>query len=206
MEESKERLTYKLGDIANEKIIRHIRRYDWTACYLRDHKINPSNILDFGCGTGYGAKLFTIAFPETKILGYDNSKEAINYANENNAHPNIEFCTEYEKILKNNTYDAIILMDMIEHLKEEERKQIMKELLEHSPKAAYIISTPLGSFEGQSDTNPYHITCFTKPTFISFLKDYGFNTIMLWHVDTTFSRLMAEQELHGRVIAVCRKD
>ena len=202
--EDKERLYYKLGEVADEKIVRHIRRYDFSASCLLDSKLKGSKILDFGCGSGYGSKLLTIAFPDTNIVSYDVSKEAIEYAKENNGHEHINYAEDYEIVKNSAPYDSIFLIDMIEHLETSERDRVMKDLMETSPSAVFFISTPLNDYVGQSPSNPHHINCFNREAFEVFLKQY-FSSAELWHVDWNFSRLMAPGEPFGKVIAICKK-
>jgi 2-polyprenyl-3-methyl-5-hydroxy-6-metoxy-1,4-benzoquinol methylase len=203
MENTIERLYYKLGDDADTKTIRHLKRYDFSASNYKDEVGEALNILDFGCGSGYGSKLFHKAFPNAKILGYDISEDAIKYASENNKAENVEFTNILENVLKNDAYDIIILCDMIEHLTDEEQTKILNDLLAHSPNATFYISTPLNNYDGQSKTNKHHINCFTKKRFENFLNNY-FSSYTFYVIDWSFSRLMADRELYGGVMAVCR--
>ena len=189
---------YKFGDDADMKILRHLRRYEFCGKHIT---IKSPLILDFGCGSGYGSKLLSTMIPSASIVGYDISDEAIKFASENNAAPNVKYTKDNGS--SNNHY--VLMLDMIEHLPQEQLDNIMLTLINDNPNATFFISTPLNDWDGQSPTNPYHINCFQKKRFIEFLSKY-FNSIELWMIDWCFSRKMNKNEEYGKVMAVCKKN
>lgn len=194
-----ERLYYTLGANVQEKEARHIMRYNFVGEQLKGKK--ELNILDFGCGSGYGSKLLSLACPNSNIVGYDISKEAIEYAEQNNSNLNILFTTDKQMLEKK--YDVIIMMDCIEHLEQKEIDKILN-LLTKNKKAKFFISTPLSSFNGLSPTNKYHINCFTRDRF-NILLDLYFKKYSYWLIDWYFSRKMSDLEKYGGVITVCEE-
>ncbi len=204
VDEDKERLYYTLGQEADIKTLRHIKRYDFVVRQILKLGLKPKRILDFGCGSGYGTKLMATAFPNVNLVGYDISKDAIEYANENNAVNNIEFVTKLPNNDNNDGYDIIILMDMIEHMTDKTRNGVLKDLMTQNQNAnTFFISTPLYDFTGKSKVNKYHINCFTKQAFKDYLGDW-FKTQELWLVDWCYTRLVSEKDLYGGVVATCQ--
>jgi len=192
-----ERLFYKFGDDIDDKVLRHLKRYSFCS-----KRINaPSKTLDYGCGSGYGAKTISSKNEKNVVIGYDPSQEAIDFATKNNATPNILFTTKLDDIQTN--HDQVLLIDMIEHLSDQEIDNIIPKLTRENPNATFYISTPLSDFDGQSPTNPYHINAFQKERFINTLNKY-FKTHELWHLDWSYSRLMNEKETGGKVMAICK--
>jgi hypothetical protein len=94
------------------------------------------------------------------------------------------------------------MLDMIEHLEQQELDETLKNLTEKNNKATFYISTPLSDFDGQSPTNPFHKNCFTKPRFTELLNKY-FKQTTIYHVDWDYSAKMGETQPHGKVIAIC---
>ena len=203
MDDTIERLYYSLGDEADTKTIRHIKRYDFMASNAKDNIKRVKDILDFGCGSGYGSRLLKKAFPEANVIGYDVSEEAMKYAIDNNAVNGVIFLTKLQEVLKNKPFDIVILCDMIEHLTDDEQKQILDVLTKHSPKATVYISTPLSNYNGQSQTNKYHINMFTRDRFERLLHNY-FGKLELWLLDWSFSRKLHAKEQYGGVVAICQ--
>jgi len=191
-----ERLMYKFGDNADVKILRHLRRYEF--CGKRIRGKNPL-ILDFGCGSGYGSKLISTMFPSSSIVGHDISDDALKFANENNAAPNIRYTKENGS--SNNNY--VLMLDMVEHLTQEQLDQTMDTLLKDNPKSTFFISTPLNDWDGQSPTNQYHINCFQKKRFMDFLNKY-FGVVEMWMIDWSYTRRMNDKEQYGKVMAICK--
>ena len=201
MEDTKERMYYKYGNPADPKIMRHIRRYDFSSKAIFEQKGQKPKILDFGCGSGYGSKLISEILPNSTIVAYDISEGAIKFAKENNAGTNIIFTNELNN--KKNEYDVIILMDMIEHLPKKEQFETIKSLKIMNPKAIFIISTPLNDFNGLSPTNKYHISCFDKTHWNEFLGNF-FKKTEHWIVDSDFFRLLGLNEPYGKVVSICK--
>lgn len=89
----------------------HVARYEWAARVLPA----KSRVLDVGCGVGYGAHL--LAQAGHTVVAFDRSAEAIAYAREHYAHPNICFiCHEIGSPIEVSAVDAAIAFEIIEHL------------------------------------------------------------------------------------------
>jgi 2-polyprenyl-3-methyl-5-hydroxy-6-metoxy-1,4-benzoquinol methylase len=98
--------------------VAHESRYKWL---LDNYDLAGKLILDFGCGSGYGA--FMLAQHGAIVHALDISKTAIEYAQETYVDTNLQFfqldaCCRDEvlRVLRPESYDLIVSFDVIEHL------------------------------------------------------------------------------------------
>lgn len=145
-------------------------------------------ILEFGCHTG----LLSRALVETKkcvVVGIDINKEALKIAEKFQSETfcfNIEDYNQWYKVLKNQVFDSITFLHILEHLRNPQ------EVLQHSldllkPNGMVIIGLPnvsnakdrfdmtFGKFEyteiGVMDRT--HVHMFNYKTAIKFIEDAG---------------------------------
>ncbi|MGA1864124.1 MAG: class I SAM-dependent methyltransferase, partial [bacterium] len=95
----------------------HETRYNWV---LEQCDLANKIILDFGCGSGYGA--YMLAKRAQLVLGVDYSQRAINYAIrryqlKNLKFINIDACSkDVVHLLGEHSFDFVISFDVIEHI------------------------------------------------------------------------------------------
>ena len=112
----------------------HVRRYELAAALLTD----DDNVIDAGCGVGYGAAL--LGDRTGTVLGLDISQEAIDYAQEHYSSDRVRFRTadlEQEPVP---ACDVVVAFEFIEHIDRPEA------FLEHALAAArrlVLVSTPI---------------------------------------------------------------
>ena len=141
----------------------HIYRY-----YLAKKYCKNKDVLDVGCGYGYGG--FILSKVSRRVVGIDKDKGAINIAQERYSQPNIDFLLmDATDIKLNNCFDTIVSFENIEHIKNPESflKKIPSLL---KPNGLIIISTPNKKFT--SGENPYHFNEYTYEGFEQLLKKY----------------------------------
>jgi len=89
-------------------------------------------VLDLGCGTGITTKY--IAELGAKVTGIDISPKLIEFARENSNHENIEYLihdiTDFN--LGKKTFDAICLIDIMEHIPIEKIPKLLKNIKKYS--------------------------------------------------------------------------
>jgi 2-polyprenyl-3-methyl-5-hydroxy-6-metoxy-1,4-benzoquinol methylase len=137
-------------DLWNE----HIARYAFASRLAR-----LKRVLDAGCGSGYGAA--DLARCAAKVVGIDNSPDAIAYAREHYPLPNLRFlegsCSSLP--LATGSFDLVVSFEVIEHLKNwatflSEVRRVL------APGGQAIISTPNSQYytdsRGESGPNPWH--------------------------------------------------
>ena len=95
-------------------------------------------VLDLGCGTGITTKY--IAELGAKVTGVDISLTLIEFAKENSNHENIEYLvhdiTDFN--LSKKTFDAICLIDIIEHIPIEKIPKLIENIKKYSHKNTII--------------------------------------------------------------------
>lgn len=72
------------------------RRIAWTTKRLREVKVQPASVLDFGCGTGSAAPFLRHNFPRAQLVGTDISGKSLMTARRRNAKTDITFHTLHD--------------------------------------------------------------------------------------------------------------
>lgn len=99
-------------------------------------------VLDVACGSGYGSS-YLVERGAKKVVGLDNSPEAIEYAKGTYGKTGVEFLIADAENLPfdSGTFDVVVSFETIEHLKNQEKcLQEIKRVLKEDGLA--IISTP----------------------------------------------------------------
>lgn len=143
--------------------------------------LNPTTILDAGCGEGFTMNKLSKSGVGKKIEGVEYSKEAITLGKK--IFPNLIFKegSAYELPYKDNSFDLVVCTEVLEHL--DQPAKVLSEVLRTSRKYV-LISVPnepffmLGNFmRGKNlsrlGNDPGHINHWTIATFLSFLKKNG---------------------------------
>lgn len=94
----------------------HKSSYLWAARWCEG-----KNILDYGCGTGYGSNI--IAGESEKICAVDVSTDALDFARSHYSHPNLTFkAIESNQPLPfpSSSFDVVISFQVIEHIENDE--------------------------------------------------------------------------------------
>lgn len=103
--------------------------------------LDPSmKVLDIACGDGYGARLLSDKVAEIHggDIDFKTVEHARNLTTESNVHIHVEDVTAIS--FPDNTFDAVLSMETIEHVDEQEYiKEIFRVL---RPKGTLVISTP----------------------------------------------------------------
>jgi len=143
----------------------HVIRYLFSSQFIKS-----KTVLDAGCGTGYGSYILA-QNKAKKVVGIDNSKEAIEYCKNNYQSKNLEFkigdCEELN--FSDSSFDVVASFELIEHLKKPESflsgvKRILKK------DGIFITSTP--NKLTYNTENPFHYKEYTENEFKETLKIY----------------------------------
>ena len=139
MKETGERLFPQNPGTLDGLDISHIERYRWASAFTRGKKV-----YDLACGTGYGASLLEAG----EYKGFDNSAEAIEFANQHFGSDIISFeeadaCAMPENL---DPVEVIVSFETIEHLKQPE--ELVKWCASHTK--LLVISSPIKISFGRS--------------------------------------------------------
>jgi len=139
--------------------------------------ISSKTVLDAACGSGYGSAILSES-GATKVVGIDNSSEAIEYCEKNYKNENLEFKkTNCEEITLDAEFDIAVSFETIEHLKNQDNFLAeIKRLLKDD--GIFIVSTP--NTKNYPSGNPFHYKEFTESEFKLFLGKY-FSNITLFY-------------------------
>lgn len=150
-----------------EALAIYLRDGDQATRYLFAERFcRGARVLDFGCGSGFGAPLLASAFKS--YLGVDLDKEAISFA-ENVIGPQVPG-THFAHVtgdpvesLGSEKFDVIVCLEVIEHVHDAGTLIVALEKLVR-PGGLIIISTPNGLRTAHNSRlfwNPYHIDEFS---------------------------------------------
>ena len=128
----------------------HLKRYEFALPYCRG-----ATVLDAGCGVGYGTA--HVAQLAQRVVGVDVSDEAISYAREHYAAPNIEFLVADVLGLPfdAHTFDTACSFEIVEHVPDAERfvAELARVL---KPGGRLVLSTPRAEDPTVRPDNPFH--------------------------------------------------
>lgn len=130
----------------------HIYRYLFALREVQDGE----TVLDAACGVGYGTAM--LAERACEVIGIDNSREAIDYAEKHYHKPNIIYLLkdlDMEDISKLSVHVSVCL-ETLEHLK---RPQDFLETLKKITSRAIVLSTPIVPTKHE---NQYHLHDWTQ--------------------------------------------
>lgn len=147
----------------------HLPRYRF-ACGLA----NDLRILDFGCGTGYGAALMAQSGARL-VLGLDIDPAALDWARQTHRFDNLRFerHTDFGATLPAASFDLITCFEMIEHVGYQNQLATIASLSRLlAPGGRLLISTPNPEVTKRYGENPYHLREMTRDEFIELLQHH----------------------------------
>jgi SAM-dependent methyltransferase len=162
------------ADLWNE----HLARYTFAARLATDRRV-----LDAGCGTGYGSA--ELAQTAQSVTAFDIAEDAISYARQFYARPNLTFlqASGASLPLAGGAFDLAVAFEVIEHVPD--WQAFLRELHRVlTPAGQLVISTPNKDYYAdtrrQTGPNPYHIHEFTFDEFAAELaKLFPFTRLYL---------------------------
>ena len=159
-------------------IIKHIEK-------LLIPKSDPL-ILDFGCG---GGALLTELSEYGKVIGLDSSHVALSYCRKK-AQKNLVLNNGHKLPFKNNTFEMIICLDVIEHL--ENDTKFLKQISEVLKKDGYIflMAPAFPSLWSRRDVYLGHHRRYTKWQLKRHIENLGLNVIKISHINSFYLPIM----------------
>lgn len=137
---------------------------------LKKYRLKPeeTKVLDFGCGSGY--LVSCLAEKGYQSFGLDISEEAIRFGRQQGV-KNIDVIDAHKINFPDNYFNAVLLLDVIEHLEDESWaiKEVERVL---APGGSAIIMVPAFQFLwGVQDEVAHHYRRYTLPGLIRVVKE-----------------------------------
>lgn len=157
-----------------------------------------NKVLDIGCGTGETLTYLKKTFPNIKVYGVDQSAMAVKYA-QSRRHKNVYRGNALKLPFKDNTFDAVLLLDVVEHIKDDvkalcEAKRVLKTT------GVIIITSPALNFIwSDHDTNQGHQRRYTKSSLNELAKKCQLQVIYLGYFNFFLSPLIIPIRLLSRL-------
>lgn len=143
-----------------DMLIRHVRRYKWAATHLKQ----GANVLDIGCGSGYGD--FILLGKAAHVLGMDMDGKAIDYAAtkarlHGNGHLSYLQHDVTQPVANSSVkFDAIVCIEMFEHVSIEDQAQLLQNVTKWmEPGGVFLMTTPE---KGQARMTEHHVNELTR--------------------------------------------
>lgn len=131
--------------------------------------VGEKDVLDVGCGTGYGCKI--LAAQARHVVGIDHDAGAIAYCRTHFDAPNLVFKQADVTSLKiNSEFDVAVSFQVIEHVHDtDDFVRRMKQAVR--PKGLILITTPnVKSSAPGGDVNPFHLSEMNYEQFTSLIS------------------------------------
>jgi 2-polyprenyl-3-methyl-5-hydroxy-6-metoxy-1,4-benzoquinol methylase len=105
------------GLVDPELALEHEARYRFAATWAPGRAV-----LDFGCGTGYGAAILARAGAR-RVVGVDRAVDAIHYAQRQYRTASVSFCVGdcLRAALAPSSFDLVVAFEVIEHVVDQRR-------------------------------------------------------------------------------------
>ena len=130
-------------------------------------------VLDFGCGTGYGAAI--MADTAAQVTGLDIDNAALSWARENHRNPRLAF-RQHDDLgaaLPAGSFDLVTCFEMIEHVDHSTQLAVVASIARLlRDDGVLIISTPNPTVTALYGANPYHLREMTEIEFRELLSPH----------------------------------
>jgi SAM-dependent methyltransferase len=171
----------------------HLKRYEFARSWCGERIV-----LDAGCGVGYGtAHLAEVA---ASVVGVDRDEDAISYARERYARPNVEFRAGdlLDLDAAGDSFDVVCSFETIEHLDDVEAF-LAEAVRVLRPDGVFLVSTPCVEETTVSPENPFHRVELSPNDFEALLRRF-FAEVELYgqrRLQTARHRLMQRVDVLG---------
>lgn len=155
----------------------HLATYNFSLDFVKN-----KNILDFGCGSGYGSKI--MSKKALSVIGVDISNNAIEYAKKNYSAENLTFLNinQINSLEFQKKFDVVTSFQVIEHVSNE-KKYIETILRLLKPNGVFLVSTPNKDIRLykhiQKPWNIFHVKEYNEGELTKLMKQYFINVEML---------------------------
>lgn len=172
----------------------HLARYEWAAGRIPA----GAKVIDFACGIGYGARI--VAEAGGKVRAYDVAQEALDYAAEHYAHPQVEYRQRDGRDPGDlPAADVAICFETVEHI--DDPRPLLRALRAAAPRLlASVPNEGVLPYNGQA----YHFRHYTRAEFQALLNECGWQ-VKDWHGQDDDQSDVADGGFGRTLIAVCER-
>ena len=191
---------------APDLVLEHYQRY-----YAALSLVKGKTVLDIASGSGYGSSI--LAKTGRQVYGVEIDQDAVDYANEHFAEPNLQFLQgSVEKLpLPDRSIDVVVSFETIEHISAELQICMMKEIKRVlKPDGILFISSPDKKYysEERNFVNPFHVHELTFGEFRKLLETYFTHVktagqrffrgcFMIWEDDVTGKTVSSDEMIQS---------
>ncbi len=146
----------------------HVPRYALASTF-----VEKKRVLDFGCGTGYGAAM--LAHTATSVCGLDIDTDAIAWAQSQHREARINFhqSSTFGDNLPSSSFDVATCFEMIEHVDHASQIRTISSIARLLTRdGILIISTPNPEVTQLYGVNPYHLREMSREEFSALLAPH----------------------------------
>jgi 2-polyprenyl-3-methyl-5-hydroxy-6-metoxy-1,4-benzoquinol methylase len=161
-------------DFTMEDFLYHLARYKYISRLIRKNW----NVLEVGCGTGYGSNYLADFCASVNACELD--KQVLDAAKARFKKENLSYT--YEPV--RDFYDCVVCLEVIEHMTNEEGNDLVKFLYSKlKNKGVAFISTPRKIDNPSENRKKYHIYEYTYEDLIQTLEKKFDNVLVLSQTD-----------------------
>lgn len=163
---------YIPGTWSNLTKYEHLPRYLFAVAVLTKYVPEDANVLDFGCGVGYGTRM--LAAKSSHATGLDIDSKALEWARTYYGEDNIEYIHS-ETLgdeLPANSFDLITCLEVIEHVDQLTQRKLLtslKRLIKDN--GMVVLSTPNPAITAQYGQNEFHVHEMERDEFKELLEE-----------------------------------
>jgi ubiquinone/menaquinone biosynthesis C-methylase UbiE len=154
----------------------HLVRYRWAAGAVADREV-----LDAGCGTGYGAAILVREGGARRCLGVDISPDAVEDARAaygDDDRVEFEVADVTSLALPDSSFDAVTCFETIEHVPQDAQRQLIAELARVlRPASVLLMSSP--NRDQYPPGNPHHERELTADELRALLSEHFAHVVLV---------------------------
>lgn len=173
--------------VRNDLFVAHLSIYHFFSSFCRG-----KDVLDAGCGTGYGAALLAER-GAASVVGFDLDRRSVRYARRHYGSPAVRFEVRDGEApaLPAGAFDVVVCSNMMEHLRDP-ASFLHATALALRPAGVLLAAVPpivsAGDAAGQ-EAIPYHRSNLTVAGWLRLLAECGFAVELYRHDFTPFEAL-----------------
>lgn len=188
------RIDFDFPNDTMEDLLYHLARYKFVGRQLK----KDWNVLEIGCGTGYGANF--LAQFAGKVNACELDTRLLVRAKERFQKPNLSY-TEHPEL---NEYDAVVCLEVIEHMTKDYGYKLLDTIDKHLKKNGLaFISTPRKIENPSENRKKYHLHEYTASEFKEMLEERFAKVLLFAQNDELISSQNYENAWN--FLAVCFK-